>query len=250
MTPAEVSLGETHAFATAALGDRRRVVDVGCGRGALAHRLAAAGLDVTGLDRSLGAAERGGARLVEGDFLAYRAAPVDALLFVTSLHHLHPLDAAVARAAELLVPGGLLVAEEFDLDAPDPATATWYYDVQELVAAAGMFPRTHVHGSSADEPLARWRGEHAHDPPLYGGAEMLAALAARFDVIRAERGPYLFRYLCGGLEASERAAAVAAEVLAAERRNIAAGRLRPVGLRIVARVRRQAHPPIARDTNQ
>ncbi|HKA89036.1 MAG TPA: class I SAM-dependent methyltransferase [Haliangiales bacterium] len=237
MIPADVSLGETYAFVTAALGERTRILDVGCGRGALAHRLAAAGRDVTALDRSLGGTEAGTARLVEGDFLAYRAAPVDALLFVTSLHHLYPLDAAVARAAELLVPGGLVVAEELDIDAPDAATAAWYYDVQEILAAAGLFPRHHVHGSAGDEPTARWRAEHAHDPPLHPGADMLAALGARFDVLVAERGPYLYRYLCGGLEASPRGAAVAAEMLAAERRGIAAGRIRATGLRIVARRR-------------
>jgi SAM-dependent methyltransferase len=237
MVPTDVPLAETYAFCDAALGDSRTVLDVGCGRGALAGRLAAAGRGVTGLDRSLGGAKAKGATLVEGDFLAYRAAPVDALLFVTSLHHLHPLDAAVERAAELLVPGGLVIAEELDLDAPDAATAAWYYDVQELLAAAELFRPAHVHGSLDDAPLARWRGEHEHDPPLARGQDMFVALGSRFDVLRMERGPYLYRYFCGGLEASQRGANVGASLLAAERRNIAAGSLRATGLRIVARRR-------------
>jgi SAM-dependent methyltransferase len=237
MLPAEVALAETHAFVAAALAGARRIIDVGCGRGALANRLCRAGLDVTGIDRALGRIDGEGARFVAADFLDYRAAPVDALVFVTSLHHLHPLAAAVARAHELLVPGGIVVAEEFDLAAPDAATAAWYYEVQELAAAAGVFHADHVHGSPADDPLARWRDEHAHDPPLAAGASMVAALGHRFDVLVSQRGPYLYRYLCGGLEASARGAAVAAWVLAVERRKIAAGTLRPTGLRVVARRR-------------
>ena len=99
-------------------GSRRRVLDVGCGDGALARYLAAPGRTVTGLDPDTGCilrarqASKGtaGLRFVPTDFDAFEAAPgsFDAVLFVASLHHMDA-TAAVEKAAALLSPGVTLV---------------------------------------------------------------------------------------------------------------------------------------------
>lgn len=94
-------------------------LDLGCGNGALTARLAAAGLDVTGLDASpamLDLARRTypDLRFVEGDATGFSlAAPVDA---VFSNAVLHWIDAerqpqALARVAAALKPGGQFVFE-------------------------------------------------------------------------------------------------------------------------------------------
>lgn len=97
-----------------------RVLDVGCGSGRLACRIASStGAHVDALDRSPVMIEQARARCpgvatvrwLEGDVLDPRTplatGAYDAVTAVSSLHHL-PLAAAVDRLAHLLRPGGVL----------------------------------------------------------------------------------------------------------------------------------------------
>jgi len=236
MLPADVALDDVHRWVAPFL-DRRgaRVLEVGCGPGDLARRLGAAGLDVTALDQELaGQAPAVGVRWVEADFLTHDDRPFDAVLFTRSLHHIDPLDRAVEQAARLVVPGGLLLVDEFDREAADADTARWYYEVQELLAAAALYPADRIHGAPDADPRARWRGEHDHDPPLHTGTEMLAAIADRFGGMKTRRGAYLYRTIASRLDPTDRGAAVAQRVHDAETRRLRAAALAPVGLRITA----------------
>ncbi|MCP3166236.1 class I SAM-dependent methyltransferase [Myxococcus qinghaiensis] len=240
MTP--ISLRETLAFVAHSLSSRRRVLEVGCGDGSLAGLLASAGHDVVAIDTRLRDTPRPAlVRFEQVDLLRFTSAqPFDAVLAVTVLHHLTPLEACVARLHELLVPGGLLVVDDFDLAAPDEATARWYYDAQDLLAVAGRFPTDAVHGAASEPPLERWHHEHEHhDEPLHTRAAMLAALdAGGFDVSEVTRGPYLFRYLGRGVtEAHDDTVSgerVAEHLLTVEQRHLKERALQPVGLRILA----------------
>jgi SAM-dependent methyltransferase len=185
------------------LEGRRRVLEVGCGDGRLAAALARAGHEVTAIDLHPPAELAPGVRFVAGDFLAFVDAPFEAVLFTASLHHIAPLADAVARAHDLLVPGGLLWADDFDLEAPDEATARWYFAQQ----------------GRTDGSVALWRADH--EPGLHVGAALIAAVTARFGGVIETRGPYLHRYLGDRFEPLERA-------------GIADGTLRPVGLRLLA----------------
>lgn len=222
-------------FVRGALRGRTRVLEVGCGRGELARRL---GEDfaVTALDRHLpDVTPAPGVTFVEHDFLDYTAEPFDAIVFTASLHHITPLARAIGRASDLLVPSGLLVVDDFDLEAPDAETLRWYYDTQDTLRAAGCFDADHIDPPHAD-PVARWRAGHVHDhePPLHTGAAMRVAICDRFVIRRLEKGPYLHRYLAAHLPDGERGAAIARHVLATEQRRIADNVFVPVGLRIVA----------------
>lgn len=95
------------------------LLDVGCGRGLLARELSGPGRRVLGLDPSaemVDAAREAnsgvqGLEFVEGDFLtAVELAPdsFDFVCFVASLHHMDQ-GRALAKAAEILRPGGRLV---------------------------------------------------------------------------------------------------------------------------------------------
>ncbi|WP_342377708.1 methyltransferase domain-containing protein [Myxococcus stipitatus] len=232
---------ETHAFVRPAVAQRHRVLEVGCGEGILAGQLAAEGHDVVGIDARLRDPPRPpGVRFEQVPLLRFSSAPFDALVAVAVLHHLAPLDASVAKLRELLVPGGVLVVDDFDLAAPDAPTARWYYEVQDLLAAGGLFPPEAVHGTPEEAPLERWHHEHQHhDEPLHTGEDMMSALRdGGFELQHVARGPYLFRYLGKQHPGHTPTPGRMAEyILATERQRIAEGVFKPVGLRIVAQRR-------------
>jgi SAM-dependent methyltransferase len=232
-TAADLALAEQHAFVSQAIVGARRVLEVGAGSGHLARRLQADGFSVTALDLSPPPnIEPLGVRWVQGDFLAFEDEPFDAVLFTASLHHITPLSGALERARALLVPGGVLVVDDFDLEAPDEATARWYYEVQELLVATGAYDACRLRAPRDLPPLQRWQAEHEHhDAPLHNGRAMLAQIETSFRSREVTRGPYLYRYICRGTSNL----GVAQHVLSVETRRIADGSLQPVGLRVVAR---------------
>jgi len=238
---AQAVVDDQEAFVAPAVRGAKRVLEVGCGRGLLAARLAAAGHDVTALDvrfpdDRVPAAPR--LAFVEADLRSFDAEPFDAVAFTASLHHVAPLGAALDHAFLLLAPGAMLVVDDFDLEAPDLATLRWYYDAQEVLAAAGAYDGAHVDGHPDRDPHDRWRAAHEpHEPreaPLHAGDAMLAAIEERFTDVRVSRGPYLWRRLARHAQ-GERAGAIAAAAHAAEERGVVAGTLSAVGLRITAR---------------
>jgi SAM-dependent methyltransferase len=235
MLPSDIAVEDVHAWLAPLLAGRGRVLEVGCGAGELARRLGAGGLQVTGIDVKLdGPAPAHGVQWVQADFLDFEDRPFDAVLFTRSLHHIDPLDAAMERAARLIAPGGLLVLDEFDRLAADLVTARWYYELQEVLAAAGIYSHDHPRGIPGD-PAEAWRAEHDHDPPLHTGDQMLAAVDRCFSRLETERRPYLYRTIAHRLEASDSGGEVARHARDDEAQQVAAGELRPVGLRVVAR---------------
>ncbi|HEY0482540.1 MAG TPA: class I SAM-dependent methyltransferase [Kofleriaceae bacterium] len=234
MNPYQLAIGQTVSFLGDVLRGRHHILEVGCGRGEVARRLGAAGFRVTALDRLVtDPSPAANVAFVERDFLQFEAGPFDAVVFTASLHHISPLPAAIDRAHRLLAPGGLLVADDFDLDAPSIETLRWYYDVQELLAAAELFPRERVDPPGSDL-FGRWRLAHHHEPALHTGVEMRRAIAERFDLRDVHGAAYLYRYLTRYLPHDARGVAVAQHVYSTERRGITDGTLAAVGLGIVA----------------
>jgi ubiquinone/menaquinone biosynthesis C-methylase UbiE len=211
---------------------------VGCGNGALARVLASSGRHVVALDRKPPAdphrPKLGNLAFVTGDFLEYDASPFDALLFTSSLHHIHPLGVALERARRLLRRGGFLVLEEFAHEEADARTATWLYATERILVSAGILPPARERVSPRSPPLSRWRRHHRHTPRLHEGAEMETCVRALFRRCVAERVPYLYRYLVHRLRRDRRGLALGRALLEAEKSLVAAGAIRPIGLRIVA----------------
>jgi trans-aconitate methyltransferase len=92
-----------------------RILDLGCGDGALTETLAAAGCRVVGIDSSpaqVGAARARGldAHVADGQRLTY-AAEFDAVFSNASLHWMKDQDAVIDGVWRALVPGGRFVAE-------------------------------------------------------------------------------------------------------------------------------------------
>ncbi|MGU3494883.1 class I SAM-dependent methyltransferase [Xanthobacteraceae bacterium A53D] len=97
----------------------RSILDVGCGRGALARVLAKRGVRVAGIDPQKEAVEAAQAAVPEGDFrtagaeqLPFEAGAFDAAVILNALHHVpQPLMAAALREAARVSAGPLLVIE-------------------------------------------------------------------------------------------------------------------------------------------
>jgi SAM-dependent methyltransferase len=226
----------------------QRVLDAGCGRGELAAELMRRGHEVTAIDISqeaVDAARAAGVPAIQADIVKYPGVvdpgpdvrnysdgPLfDVVAMSLSLHHMHPLDAALDRVRTLLVEGGLLLVDEFAWDWADRAAATWFYDAGSLLAAAGVADFTREPGRVGHDPVERWREAHADHTPA---TEMLAALEERFEVTSVRREPYLSRYL-GGKLTEGGSVEVLQELWRIERDRIAAGALPPTGFRMTAR---------------
>lgn len=92
-----------------------RVLDLGCGDGALTAKLAAAGARVVGVDSSLPQVDRArksglSCRVMSGEALTFDAL-FDAVFSNAALHWMRRADAVIDGVRRALVPGGRFVAE-------------------------------------------------------------------------------------------------------------------------------------------
>ena len=96
------------------LAGATRVLDVGCGEGQVARRVAVLGAQVVGVDPTAGqlvtaVARGGGVRYVRGaaEHLPLPDGAVDAVVMCLTLEHLEPFEPAVHEIARVLAPGGV-----------------------------------------------------------------------------------------------------------------------------------------------
>ncbi|MBV6700665.1 bifunctional 2-polyprenyl-6-hydroxyphenol methylase/3-demethylubiquinol 3-O-methyltransferase UbiG [Kitasatospora aureofaciens] len=161
----------------------RKALDVGCGDGLLAWKLAGRAQHVLGVDKSpqmiAAARERAAGRsdlaFATGDFLALDlpAADYDFICSVSAIHHMD-FESALVRMRELLRPGGVLVVVGL---AREESAADW----ATLVAAAPLV-RTVKVLRRASEP----EGMPMADPPL-SYAEVRSAARRLLPGVRYRR---------------------------------------------------------------
>jgi SAM-dependent methyltransferase len=164
-----------------------RLLEVGCGQGQLTTALAVAGYDVLGIDPLAPPGELFRRLKLED---VEETESFDGIVAAFSLHHVRDLDAGLDKIAALLVPGGVLVVDEFGWDRLDETTLDWLYGQRRALAAAG-------HGkapNSVDELREEWEAEHLG---LHGFAALREGLDERFDERLFEWVPHLHRALAG-----------------------------------------------------
>jgi SAM-dependent methyltransferase len=161
-----------------------RVLEIGCGEGALALALVDADYDVVAVDPH--APEGEIFRRVSLEEYQPEGA-FHAVVASRSLHHLSDLGAALDKVAAALEPGGVLIVEEFAWDRLDRDTATWLYAQRRLQAARAGHPAP----DTIDALEAQWKREHQG---LHGFEPLRTELDARFRERLFEWTPYLYRY--------------------------------------------------------
>lgn len=170
-----------------------RVLEVGCGDGALTARLADQGFDVLGIDPK----PPNGSRFVATTLERFRPkARFDAAVAIRSLHHLHDPERAVDSLAGALSAGAPVVVFEFAIESIDHVAIRWQRE------------------NGIERPL---RGDLDDVIPL---AELRRALAARFRELSFEPAPYIAHEL-------DREDLHDHEIAAIER-----GELKPAGARL------------------
>lgn len=199
-----------------------RVLGVGSGDDGVAPALAERGYAVTALD--------------DTEFLHFEPDDrYDVVLFTRSLHHIQPVERALDRACAALLPGGLVVAEELAFDRVNVHTARWLYDLESVLVAAEVVAPPDPRYAAERRPLARWRLEHAMEPPLASGHDLLASARERLELSAVEEAPYLYRYLAERAVSEAKAQQVLQAVLDLECRLIRERDIAAAGLRFVGR---------------
>jgi len=218
-----------------------RVLEIGCGRGDLASLLVGEGYDVTVVDSSpVAVAQATGLGLDAyeanwPDFPGHDGRLFQAVVFSRSLHHIHPLDAALERAEEVLGEGGRLLVEDFAVEKMEPEPIAWYRKVVGPMRTRELIVDDDdclgVRLLERDDALERWRSEHAD---LLEAQTILAEIGRRFDLRSAEDAPYLFRFLAPALVGTVGGFDALVRFVAKETDAIRDGQLTPIGRRYVA----------------
>jgi SAM-dependent methyltransferase len=221
----------TFEFVQKNLPRESRILEVGCGLGHLAEKLASVGHEVMAIDsevdqvhatraRGLKAEQIEIEKLDEGNF--------DAILFTRSLHHIHSLPACLDAAKVRLKSDGKLIVEDFGFDLVDEKTAVWFQGLKNSVAT---FLGKDEWPQPIENSLKNWQKHHADDHELHAAATLVSVIRARFPEAQVERDlPYLFRYFIGPMASGD----FIGNILEWENQIIKSGAIRGIGLRIVA----------------
>ena len=171
-----------------------RALDVGCGRGLLARRLARQCDQVIGIDANpetlaLAASSSPGVNYIEGDAMTYPFAPnsFDLITVVATLHHL-PLTAALERFRELLKPGGVLaVIGLYKLDTvADYAFAAIAKPISLIIRVVRPIAET---SAPIREPATTLRAIRAACGQILPGAVLRRRLFFRYSLIWRRPSP-------------------------------------------------------------
>ena len=227
----------TRDFILSALPARsERLLEIGCGDGALAEALGHDGPEVVAIDMDAALVDAAQARGVDArraEWPGFSDGRFDAVLFTRSLHHVRDLAASVAAAFDALRGNGRVIVEDFMAEGCTERSERWFVSLAALLDRAGLLARptgylAQVLGKSEPE---------AHDHDLHSSASIAATLGAHGRILRAEPSAYYFRYITPALaDGSDLAEAL----LDHEREMIAAGAIDAFGRRFVAEARMTA----------
>lgn len=213
------------------------ILDVGTGDGTIARSLIERGYRVTAIDANdklIEEAAQNGVLAEQADFLCYEPKTrFDAVLFARSLHHIHPVEKAVAKAADVLTASGLLVVEDFGAEKFDEKTGIWFYGLKSFLVAGGV--EQHSRGPKLSDGripadmVAHWREHHFGKHSIATGEEVVREIRRRCKIDLEVWVPHLYRYFVDDVTPEQLATLYAWEELECVR-----GNFKPLGLRVIA----------------
>ncbi len=258
-TPHSFAARITASFALGCLKPKSRVLDVGAGDGAIAAAMLKGGLQVTAIDPNQAAVEKStalGVNCFKTELEKFEHDEFDALLCSRSLHHMQPLDKAMAAAYRLLKPNGLLLVDDFGYERVDQKTAIWLFNLAQLIAAEEKPKKNkdeatekHRHswltaerhesntlgpGHEQSEAISLWRHHHEIEHHVSSFERVKNALLDKFEIIEERRVPYLFHYLCDLLPHTKSGADRASLIYNWEKELAQVGGIEMCGARIIA----------------
>jgi len=216
----------------------RRVLEIGCGSGELAASLLQDGVSLIAIDNdadSIAAARGLGIDARIAAWPDFEDGLFDAVLFTRSLHHMHPLDKAVQRAADTLVIGGRLIVEDFAYETADEKTLQWFANVIDQLDGADLLVKGDDFLStlrSRNETLKIWRENH--ESGLHTAANVFAEIRRVFGETQCEEAAYYFRYLSRAIVPNADRDKVLQDLAEQETELIARGTILALGRRFVA----------------
>lgn len=182
----------------------QRLLEVGCGSGELALQMENAGILVTAFDKNPDASMRAAAEgitVFEEDLFEYAAEPesFDAVLFSRVLHHMHPLDVAIDKIHKLLKPNGLLLIDDFAVEAMDERSASWIFGLKRVLVEAGahtwsLGEQKILNRFGKESDLEIWNTLHLSMHSVIDSKTMQTELAKKFKIESERIEPYLYRY--------------------------------------------------------
>jgi len=185
-----------------------RILEVGCGAGEVAACLMGDGYAVIAIDSdrdSVAAARQLGVDARVARWPDFDEGHFDAVLFIRSLHHIHPLDESARHAADSLAEGGLIIVEDFAYESTDEKTLLWFSSAIRLIEATGLLlvsDEFQHRVLSKTETLKAWR--QSHEQELHTAAEIERHLEKVSRRVIRERAAYYFRYIASVITAVEK----------------------------------------------
>jgi ubiquinone/menaquinone biosynthesis C-methylase UbiE len=238
MTPIDVATNHSLSFVEKFVrGKTTRVLEIGCGSGDLALALMNEGIKVRAIDISEEQIDRAKQKGIDAecaDVRTYQDQPFDIVLFTRSLHHIEPLDDALAAAKRLMTPDGKLLIEDFLPEIVDEREVEWLRQKRAAIPSsiADENARRHTHIST----VAEWREHHFGEHRIATGADVTLAVSRHFSIIAIEPVPYLYRYISDSIKPDATDGAKIVQAVCDEESNvIRQKKLSAIGMRIVAR---------------
>lgn len=190
----------------------QRILEVGCGTGELAARLSKDGYSVVAIDidrDSTAAARQLGVDARVATWPDFEEGRFDAVLFIRSLHHIHPLDKSIRHLTDSLTEAGCVIVEDFAYESVDEKTLRWFASAIRLLESTGSLTVNDDFLEkvlSKTESLKSWRQNHEGE--LHTAAEMNAQLEKTLGRVVRENAAYYFRYAANAIPATEKRNAI------------------------------------------
>lgn len=212
-----LDLADMEAWIRAHAVPGQRILEIGCGDGALVERLAG-DFDVVGVDPEAEASDHVRAQRFED----LDEQPFHVVFASVSLHHLDDHGRARTALRRLTEPGTIMLVREFDrLTMDDEPTLRWWYEQRNSRECEPDREEPRL-PSSFEAFVPEWRSMMAHHVTPWGEVrEFLHAVG--FETVSEESTAYLFRWGIGD------------DVRAEEERLATAGTIKLVGRRWTGR---------------